>query len=92
MFVLTDPTITLTALSVLFLMMGFMSFTMKMLSPSLCLFLGGLTMFYPDELHESVMVTVKSWYVFAVLTVTGKVPELSEGDEDSHAAAATKVC
>ena len=65
--------------------MGLMSFTMKMLSPSLCLFLGGLTMFYPDELHESVMESVKSWYVFVVLSVTGKAPEFAEVEEKIHA-------
>lgn len=54
-FTWADTTTTLSVLLVMFLVAFLMSYAMKLFTPSICFFLVGLQLFYPDELHAKVM-------------------------------------
>ena len=67
--------------------MAFMSYSMKIISPAWCFFLGGLQNFFPDELQTQALVYVKSLPMF-------KPPALASQDLEALAekqSAATKV-
>ena len=56
-----DPTTTLAALTVMLLLAASISYAMKVFSPALCFFIGGLTLFYPEDVHKQFMQWLRSW-------------------------------
>lgn len=72
-----DPTATLAALSILFVGAGILSFSMKLLSPSMVLFLGGLSLFYPADVHRRTMLRFEH-VKCEVLQILGYRSEVNE--------------